>query len=512
MDINAYLIRDYIRGLTMRGRILSPRERCSLRTFSVYSRGRVLCQDTAYLVCPDAMPDPSAVPEHTVLILSKKPADSLLNTKADILYTEEPVTLAELVNAVAAVFFNFHELTIRLQSCLYHPDPLQALGDCTLSYLRNPMGLYTRSFFVVRYFEQPKPQQFMYFQPSDRESYVLEENISLLMLDPLFLESWNATGPTIFPDSTHDGRCLFQNIRVEGKYTIRLVISEVETPLRDSDYPILDHLAGFYEQLFRLRDDIQINLHPQYLDIALIDCLTGKSYDVSKLQAALRRIQWQVSDTYFCCDIQSMLDNQLGSLDTACVRLENIVSNSVALVVQDHILLLCNLTSSPKSKQEILSDLRELSRENIFKMAVSREFSPLTCLGACYLQAKRALEIALRYSPSVWFLSADEYALTYILTQATQELPSQLLCPQGLLTLMAYDNANGRNYAHVLRVYLECNMHIAETTRKLFLQRQTFLYQLERIKVISGLNLDDPDVRLHLLFSYKLLDFSNCTV
>ena len=207
-----------------------------------------------------------------------------------------------------------------------------------------------------------------------------------------------------------------------------------------------------------------------------------------------------------------MLDNQLGSLDTACVRLENIVSNSVALVVQDHILLLCNLTSSPKSKQEILSDLRELSRENIFKMAVSREFSPLTCLGACYLQAKRALEIALRYSPSVWFLSADEYALTYILTQATQELPSQLLCPQGLLTLMAYDNANGRNYAHVLRVYLECNMHIAETTRKLFLQRQTFLYQLERIKVISGLNLDDPDVRLHLLFSYKLLDFSNCTV
>lgn len=507
MNINAYIIRDYIRNFSVRDRILSDRVNCPLHSFEILSKRRILSDDTIFIATPEMLPEPENIPAHTALMLLGKPNEQLLSTKADILYTEDPVSIPELVNALSAVFARFHDWAIEMQQCLYLPDPLQALGDHSLPYLRNPMGLYTRSFYIVRYYEQQKPIQYMYFRPDERESYILEDTINLLMLDPVFLGTWDVKGPAIFPDSTVNTRSLYQNINSEGKYSIRLVVTEVDSPIRDSDYPILNYVVSLFEQLLRFRDDIQINLHPRYLDESLTDCLMNRPVNINKFQASLDNMKWSIRDTYFCCDILSVLDNRLGSLDTACIRLENNVANSVALVVQDHILLLCNLSRGERTKQDILADLRVFFRENIFKVAVSREFSDLMHLREYYLQAKRALEIGQQRTPSRWFFDAEDYILTYILTQAAREFPFKLLCPQGLLTLMEYDAANNRDYTNVLKVYLECNMHTAEAVRKLYMQRQTFLYQLERIKTISGLNLDDRETRLHLLIAYQLRDF-----
>ena len=58
---------------------------------------------------------------------------------------------------------------------------------------------------------------------------------------------------------------------------------------------------------------------------------------------------------------------------------------------------------------------------------------------------------------------------------------------------MEYDQKKSKNYTHVLRVYLENNMNIAKTVSQLYLHRQTFLYQLDIIKNIIGINLDDKD-------------------
>ena len=44
------------------------------------------------------------------------------------------------------------------------------------------------------------------------------------------------------------------------------------------------------------------------------------------------------------------------------------------------------------------------------------------------------------------------------------------------------------------------------TRRKLYLQRATFLYQLQRILEISGLKLDDHKVRLELLIAFEIMD------
>ena len=145
-------------------------------------------------------------------------------------------------------------------------------------------------------------------------------------------------------------------------------------------------------------------------------------------------------------------------------------------------------------------------RENLLKVSVSADFSDIQQLRLHYLQAQATMDVGQKNSPTQWVFQAENYILPYIYSQCTRELPATMLCPQGLLALIEYDQEKGRDYTYALKVFLECDMRIAPTIRRLYRQRQTFMYQLERIKAISGLDLDDPETKFHLLLAFRLLE------
>ena len=58
-------------------------------------------------------------------------------------------------------------------------------------------------------------------------------------------------------------------------------------------------------------------------------------------------------------------------------------------------------------------------------------------------------------------------------------------------------------YAALLKTYLRCDRSTAKTIRVVYLQRATFLYQLQRIQEILQADLNDADLRLRLLMYFK---------
>ena len=123
-----------------------------------------------------------------------------------------------------------------------------------------------------------------------------------------------------------------------------------------------------------------------------------------------------------------------------------------------------------------------------------------------YKQADIALRLGSKYEGMRWTHPFEQYALRYVADECTKVLQPETLCIQGLRKLMEYDKEKNRNYTDTLRVYLENNMNVAVTIRKIYMQRATFLYQLKKIEEISGLNLKDYNTRLYLMLSYLLLD------
>ena len=83
-----------------------------------------------------------------------------------------------------------------------------------------------------------------------------------------------------------------------------------------------------------------------------------------------------------------------------------------------------------------------------------------------------------------------------------KELGPERFCARSLIELAQRDH----DLYLVLETYLEENCNSNAAAKKLALQRNSFVYRLEKTKKLLGMDLDDPDVRLLLLISFKLID------
>jgi DNA-binding PucR family transcriptional regulator len=85
------------------------------------------------------------------------------------------------------------------------------------------------------------------------------------------------------------------------------------------------------------------------------------------------------------------------------------------------------------------------------------------------------------------------------LLEALRNEPARAEYYRGLLNpLQRYDREHHGDLVKTLNAYLRHGGNATHTANALFLHRNSLRYRLARIKALSGLDPDDPDVRLAL--------------
>lgn len=100
----------------------------------------------------------------------------------------------------------------------------------------------------------------------------------------------------------------------------------------------------------------------------------------------------------------------------------------------------------------------------------------------------------------------EETALPYISGLLKQHSAVDLRHP-ALNALRAYDAAHEAQLQRTLYIFLKNNCSYAETAAELYIHRSTLLYRLQRIGELTGLALEDADVRLRLQISFLIENF-----
>jgi purine catabolism regulator len=75
-------------------------------------------------------------------------------------------------------------------------------------------------------------------------------------------------------------------------------------------------------------------------------------------------------------------------------------------------------------------------------------------------------------------------------------------------TLVEYDRTQRSDLIETLTSYFAHKGNLSQTAEALFVHRNTLLYRMERIREISGLDLDNPETRLSIelaLRAHRLL-------
>lgn len=76
-----------------------------------------------------------------------------------------------------------------------------------------------------------------------------------------------------------------------------------------------------------------------------------------------------------------------------------------------------------------------------------------------------------------------------------------------LAPLLDYDLKYGKDFLHILEVYLHCNCNMNQTAQKLYVHRNTLSYQIARIQALLDANLEDAETRNSLFNCLKIFRY-----
>jgi purine catabolism regulator len=135
-------------------------------------------------------------------------------------------------------------------------------------------------------------------------------------------------------------------------------------------------------------------------------------------------------------------------------------------------------------------------------IGIGRPVDALIGLRDSYREARQAQSMARRLAnPNpLYFGELNVYRLLFLL-ESSPELSS--FCQEILGTLIEYDRAQRTDLIETLSAYFAHKGNLSATAEALFVHRNTLLYRMERIREISGLDLDDPETRLGIQLALR---------
>jgi purine catabolism regulator len=135
-------------------------------------------------------------------------------------------------------------------------------------------------------------------------------------------------------------------------------------------------------------------------------------------------------------------------------------------------------------------------------IGIGRSTDALMGLRDSYREARQALFMARRLADPnpLYFGELNVYRLLFQL-EYNPELVS--FCNEIIGKLAEYDRTQGTDLLETLTSYFAHNGNLSQTAEALFVHRNTLLYRMDRIREISGHDLDNPETRLSLQLALR---------
>lgn len=509
MKLNTYILKDYL-DMPVEQAILhsDPLER-NLEMISFYEN-QAINTSSIYIINGNDLSDLIKRGKTGTFLCIGRIDSSNIPSGMDVLMVSSEISIFSAYHKLQNVFQRFYNFEKDLYQLEETDAPLKLFGNCALPFLYNPITMYTPSHRMIFFSERDKEKQLQFFHEEEVNAFLPDEDIDVLKLDSEFISTIDSTKPEIFSEHMWGYQILYYNIRISDIYVARIMLCEIDRPLKESDACILMFLSEYVKRMMQ-KQNLTLNNHPQHFDPCIMKLLQREEIEPFQIQQALSEMQWNTDDRCFCALIRiSSYDQAIHTESAVSCRLEATLPGTASLLLDDYILLIANLRQGKTTKEQVLMSLAYILREGLLKAGVSNEFDDFHNLADYYDQAHAALHIGSKLDETIWCYHYEQYALQYLLDRAAGEHSTRSLCPPGLIKLMEYDKKHQRSLTKALQVFLEQNMNIAKTIRILYLQRATFLYQLQRIREISELDLDDMKVRLELRIVFAIMKVREC--
>ncbi len=228
------------------------------------------------------------------------------------------------------------------------------------------------------------------------------------------------------------------------------------------------------------------------------DLLNGESKDDSTILLKMNYIDWFQTDEKYLIKIMAVANNER-IYKALKHKIQQTFSGCYILLHESSIVLILN--TNIIDLNTLLSDLAILMKQSQTYCGISYPFFDIKSIKQAYKQAEIALDFGKTESGTLNF--CENYSMTYI-KKVLKDCINIELKHQSLKQLKAYDLKNETDYYNTLWEYLHNERNKGLTSEIMKIHRNTLNYRVNRIEEIIGANLDDAQIRDHILISYFL--------
>lgn len=515
MNLNLQIIKDEFKDLEFQAHYTSGRNTYPLAYASIYAGEGNLAEHILYIVKAEEIPDVDSDSGCFSFVCIGMPSEKVLRSRCNILYTQNPVTGLELLNQLQRIFYRYYQWEMEMCKIIEENLQLDQFGAVSHPFFNNPLLLQDDRFFV--FFHEigeitVKSSKKLWdyekkFLQENNEFYDLEE-INLIISDPEFNRLSRARKPIIFSDVKYGFRVLNYNIFINDVYYARLSVDEVEHIFTDRDFALIQILGEYIKRAI-IRRNTGLSIQPEDTNVILKCLLEHKLVPEHKITSILRYYGWEMQDTFFCMYMEprsGMLAKE--NIHAAILQISLCLPKNYYVFFEESAAFVLDISSTKYTRDEIIHYVLPKLRDSLLFISVSTEFHDFKEIYYYYNQAVFAMKMGQKYDENGWIFRYEDHNLRYIVSKCQEKNVLSALVPVGLQKLIRYDQEKNTDYTQLLKTYLKNNMSIADTIKCTYIHRNTFLYRIEKIKDIVDMDLDDPDVRLELLISYKILEMN----
>lgn len=162
-----------------------------------------------------------------------------------------------------------------------------------------------------------------------------------------------------------------------------------------------------------------------------------------------------------------------------------------------------------KISQEDKDNLIKLSQLENIVIGISWPFINIVEFKKYFNQAVASVKYAQYFTQKSCVVDYTDFSYYDLLHNYKGKISLKNFCHPALKVLREYDNNNNTEFYITLRTYLDYNKKLQATAEALFIHRNSLIYRLNRIKQLTGIDLDCVSVIYSLIDSFRIEHFLN---
>lgn len=511
MQVSMHMMADALERVCRRGRATEASERLSIDAVLPYEPGLPLEEGVLYVM--DGPACSSAVEVRGkcgyVLVVGEVP-EWLAPCACDYLVAHEGLSYAGALAAALRALRRFEQWHARLVGELLGACDLNTLCAVGTEILERPVLIYDKNYNVVGNSIPEDEGSFSAFLEKRSSYYVTRpEVLQTLMRQREFEETFHTRKAAVHygadsPEGVHSDRSLYVNIGRGNVYQGRVVVPYDGADPRPGDFQIAEILCDAVRAALRRPSLREADLD-RVFRAYFASLLEGRAGDDRLLSDSLRLWNWPRRGRFVCLWAQLSPWAVAAETDAfLCYRLEMELIGSCAVRYDDGIACVVPFDQgvSTEEVQAARSRFKELVADMAQAIGSSEEYEDVLFTGEFFIEARIAAGMCERLGVSS--RRFGDIALRHYHEHGCSQLPAVHFCDPDVKRLMAF-RGERKDYYAVLECYLEHNMNLLHTSEALFVHRTTLFNYLKEIRALIDVDLDDPEARLRLLASFRIM-------